>query len=160
MTQLSVQSFVERVRQRRLGPDVQVSYRVSGGMPSQRLAYDVSIDSVSGAQGTVYEARSGRATQRLSIPPEKLDVASLFEQIGAGLHSLLPAAKAQFPPDALVGSLTIRVGGEEETFSFVPQEEQRTGPGEATNPSMTRALRQLWDISTGALRSHGEAKSE
>src|SRR5713101_5513887 len=126
-----VQAFAERVQQAELGPDLQVSYRVVGGMPSQRVDYEVTVDSVGGARVAVSDARTSRTARRASIAPENLDVAGLFRQISAGLHSLMPASRASSSPDAFVGSITIRVGGDEETFYFVPEAEKRRTPEKA-----------------------------
>jgi hypothetical protein len=96
MNQRVVQAFAERVSQAKLGQDLQVIYRVVGGMPSQRVEYEVNVDSVGGARVAVSDARISRTAKRASIAPENLDVAGLFEQISAGLHSLLPASRAIF----------------------------------------------------------------
>ena len=160
MKKRAAQRFAERVRQRELGPDVQVIYRVAGGMPSQRVEYEIAVDSVAGARVSVYEARTARAVKGTSIPPERLDVAGLFEELSAGLHSLLPASRPTFLPDALVGSIAIRVGGDEETYYFVPEEEKRRGPGKAVAPSMNRALQRFWSIAKGVTEARKESKHE
>ena len=160
MTQRVVQAFAERVSQAKLGQDLQVIYRVVGGMPSQRVAYEVNVDSISGARIAVTDVRMSRTAQHASIAPENLDVAGLFEQISAGLHSLLPASRATSQPDAYVGSITIRVGNDEETFYFVPEAEKRRAPGKAVAPSMDRALQQFWGIAKDATRAQEGTKSE
>lgn len=160
MKQRVVQVFAERVSQAKLGQDLQVIYRVVGGMPSQRVECEVNVDSVGGARVAVYNARISRTVKRASIAPENLDVAGLFEQISAGLHSLLPASRAIFPPDALVGSITIRIGDNEETFYFVPEVEQRRTPGKGVAPSMDRALQRFWGIATGVTEAQEGAKYE
>jgi hypothetical protein len=160
MKQRAAQAFAERVKQRKLGQDLQVTYRVAGGMPSQRVQYEVAVDSVGGATVLVHEARLDRIAGRASIPPERLDVAGLFEQLSDGLHSLLPASRATFLPDALVGSITISVGGDEETFYFVPEEEKRRRPGKSVAPSMDRVLQRFGSLATDVAQARRAGKHE
>lgn len=144
------QEFAARVAQGDLG-DLQVIYRVAGGMPSQRVEYEIAVDSVTGAQIAVSNARLAETEKRDSIPPERLGVPTMFEELSAGLHSLRPAEDAISLPDSLVGSLTIRVNNEEETFYFVPEQEKRRSERERVAPSMDRALERFWGIATGAI---------
>ncbi len=160
MKQRVVQAFAARVKQGNLGQDVQVVYRVAGGMPSQRVEYEIAVDSVGGARVAVYDARISRTAKHASIPPESLDVAGLFEQVSDGLHSLLPASRATFLPDALVGSITISIDHDEETFYFVPEEEKRRRPGKGVAPSMDRALQRFWGIAKGMTEAQKDAKYE
>jgi hypothetical protein len=161
-----VHPFAQRVSQAKLGPDLQVTYRVVGGMPSQRVNYEVNVDSVSGATVAVSDARLSPTTKRASIAPEQLDVRGLFKQISAGVQSLVPASRASSAPDAAVGSITIRVGNDEETFYFVPEAEKRRTPGKGVAPSMERALQRFWGIAKdvaeakGVTEGHEGAKSE
>jgi hypothetical protein len=160
MKQRVVQAFAKRVSQGSLAQDLQVIYRVVGGMPSQRVEYEVNVDSVGGARVAVYDARISRRAKRASIAPENLDVAGLFEQISAGLHTLLPASRATFPPDAFVGSITIRIDDNEETFYFVPEAEKRRAPGKGVAPSMDRALQRFWGIAKDMTEAQEGAKYE
>ena len=155
-----VQGFAERVSQAKFGADLQVIYRVVGGMPSQRVDYEVDVDSVAGARVAVTDVRKARTGKRASIPPEDLDVAGLFEQISAGIHSLLPASRATSSPDTYVGSITIRIGGNEETFFFVPEAEKRRVPGKCVALSMERVLQRFWDIAKRVTETHEDAKNE
>jgi hypothetical protein len=157
MRQRVVQAFAARVKQRDLRQDLQVVYRTVGGMPSQRVDYTITVDPIGGAKVVAYDARISRTAKQGSVPPDTLDVASLFEQISAGLHSLLPASEATFLPDALVGSMTISVGGNEETFYFVPEEAQRR---RQVAPSMDQALQRLWDIAKHVSEAQNGAKYE
>ena len=145
-------AFAERVGRRELGQDLRLVYRVVGGMPSQRVDYTIAVDAVGGASVTAYDARVSRIRQERAIPVERLDVVRLFEQACAGLHSLVPSSQAEFLPDALVGSLTIEVGGQEETFYFTPEEEQRTRLHGRVAPSMEQVLRQLWTMAAEVSR--------
>jgi hypothetical protein len=159
MTQTALRAFAERVKTGNLGQDVQVIYRVAGGMPSERLEYEVVVDSVNGAQVTALDAFISRASARASLPAEHLEVPALFEQVSAGLHSLLSREKATYPPDALIGSLTIRVGSDEQTSYFVPEEEKRRGPGKQVAPRMDQALRQFWSMASRVAETQKDART-
>lgn len=146
MKQRARLAFATRVKQGKLGQDVQIVYGVVGGMPSQRVQARVAVDSIRGARVEVYDARHCPTASEASIPQEDFDVARLFERVAAGIHSLLPASRAVFAPDTVVGSLTIRVQDDEETFYFVPGQERRNRQGNAVAAPMEHALRQLSDI--------------
>jgi hypothetical protein len=73
---------------------------------------------------------------------------------------LLPASRAIFPPDAFVGSITIRIGDNEETFYFVPEVEKRRTPGKGVAPSMDRALQRFWGIAKGVTEAQEGANYE
>src|SRR5690348_4910881 len=109
MARRVLQDFVARVGREELGQDVQIIYRVAGGMPGERVQHEVTIDSVNGAKVSAYDAIVSPYTRRTSIQPQNIDVAGLFKQVSAGVHSLRPDTKTTFWPDALVGSLTIRI---------------------------------------------------
>lgn len=153
MSQETIRTFVARTKRGELGPDLAVVYRVSGGMPSQRIEYEIAVDSVDGARVSRYNARTSRDVERTSISGEDLDVAGVLNLIGTGLFSLASASSEQRLPDALLGSLTISVDGAEETFYFVPELEQRRASGEVFAPPMEQALTRLWDIANGSTRT-------
>jgi DNA/RNA-binding domain of Phe-tRNA-synthetase-like protein len=73
---------------------------------------------------------------------------------------LLPASRAIFPPDAFVGSITIRISDNEETFYFVPEVEKRRTPGKGVAPSMDRALQRFWRIAKGVTEAQEGANYE
>ncbi|MFX0577916.1 hypothetical protein [Nocardia nepalensis] len=156
MEQSTVRAFAERVGRGELGPDIQVRYRVSGGMPSQRLDCEVVVDSVGGARISRFDAQVGDEVERESIPPERLDVPELLRAVSRGLYSLTPASERMTRlPDSLLGSLTIVVSGAEESFRFVPEQEQREVLGKAVAPSMDRALQKFWNLALGQSQSQG-----
>lgn len=160
MKQRVARAFAQRVQQGNLGTEVQIVYRVAGGMPSQRVEYEIALDSASGARIAALDARLTRTTRRLSIPPEALDIPGLFADVSNGLQSLHPESRHTFPPDALVGSMTIRVDGDEETFFFVPEAEKRRKPGREVVPSMDRALQRLWSLARRATEEQRGASYE
>ncbi len=160
MPQRAAQVFAERVAAGDIGDAVEVVYRVDGGMPSQRVSYRVAVGGAGGADVEAHDVRASSSPRRASLSPDDLDVSNLFAQISAGLHSLTPAEESTFTPDGLVGSLTVRVGDDEATFYFVPEQEKRRSRGQTVAPSMERALEQLWSIATATARRGEESARE
>lgn len=139
--------FVAKVRGEDENSDIQVRYRVVGGMPSQRVKRDVTV-SAQGVQIARQDARASERDGHLRLSVEQVDVRSILRAVAAGLPSLTPAAEARSLPDGLVGELTVFVDGAEETFHFVPEQEQRriTRP---VSPVMEDVLGDLWRLSVG-----------
>jgi hypothetical protein len=160
MEERVAKKFVSRVKSRDFGPGLAVTYRVLGGRPSQRRDYTVSVDPVAGIEVAAYDARASREIKRQSFGPQAFDIPGLFEKLGAGLQSLIPASKAEFPPDALVGSITLSVDNREETFYFAPEEEQRKAQDWRVAPQADEALRQFWNIAQRVSGSHKEPTYE
>jgi len=151
MTTRVFEHFASRLKEHSLDSDVRVTYRVVGGMPSQRVDYEVAVDAVSGAAVAAYNARLSNAAAEATIPSERLDVAGLFAQVILGLHSLRPVSELTSLPDAPLGSLTIRVDDDEETLYFVPEAEKRRTSGPEVAPAMERVLQLFWGMATEAL---------
>jgi hypothetical protein len=160
MKQRVVETFATRVKQRDLGPDLQVTYRAVGGMPSQRVDFTVTVDPVTGAKVVAFDARTTRGAKQSTVASDAFDVVSLFEQISAGLHTLRSASEAKFAPDALIGSITIRSGSSEETFYFVPEEDKRRRQEAMVAPAMEQALRRFWEVSKRTAEAQNGAKDE
>jgi hypothetical protein len=147
VNQATLRDFATRVNSGQPGEDVQLRYRVAGGMPAQRLECEVLIDAMHGATVSRFDARVSDATTRAQIPAEDLDVLELLRDVSRGLHTLVPANRRVVRlPDSLVGRLTVVVDGAEETFSFVPERALRRQEG-GVSPSMDRALERLWELS-------------
>ena len=158
MDQSTVRSVASRVSRRELGPDVQVRYRVAGGMPSQRLECEIVLDSENGARITRYDALVSEERERSEVPPDSIDVPELLTWVSAGLPSLRPTGERVVrPPDSLSGRLTIVVEDAEESFHVVPEPEKRE-PSTTLHPSMTKALDRLWDLAVApSRRSEGDS---
>jgi hypothetical protein len=117
-----IKKFRESIAKGALDQDIKVTYRVSGGMPSERLEEELAL-SWSG------EAKVKSADRiKLMAPQEaltSLDLAEtrvVFEKVASSLDNLIPRSEARFPPDSMVGSITIEVGGNQTTL-FFPIEE-------------------------------------
>lgn len=138
---------------------VELRYVVGGGMPGDRLEMKIVVDPVNGARIEGHDQRVTAEAIETRVSPRDLDVPALFEQVAAGLHSLMPAADKRFVPDALIGKLTIVVDGQAETFYFVPETEKRRAQERPLAPMMDDALSRLWDIGTRAIANAERPKS-
>jgi hypothetical protein len=160
MEERVAKTFMSRVKQRDFGRSLTVTYRVLGGMPSQRVDFTVAANPVDGIKVAAYDARVSREIKRESFTPETFNVPGLFEKLSAGLHSFASASQAAFLPDALVGSITINVDNREETFYFAPEEEKRKAHDWRVAPQADEALRQFWSIAKRVSGSQKEPKYE
>ena len=160
MEERVAKTFVSRVKSRDLGPGLAVTYRVLGGRPSQRLDYTVEVDAVDGIKVSAYDVRASREVKHQSFAPQTFDLPGLFEKLSAGLQSLIRPSKAAFPPDALVGSITISVDNRQETFYFAPEEEKRKAQDWRVAPQADEALRQFWNIAKRVSGSQKEHRYE
>ncbi len=120
---------------------VEVVYRVTGGAPGERLEEEVRL-SASGAtsvrvEDELGERRSGEAASQID-PAAALGLLQAVEQ---SLGSLMAQSEARFPPDALVGSITVEVDGETTTLYFDADEESLAAR-ELTPPKELDTLRQ------------------
>jgi hypothetical protein len=157
-----IEEFTSRVERGDLADqDLSITYRVSGGMPSE------THESIEGAlieekQEELQEfnlSGDGRTEALIKTPPEdepeqvvsgELDPSEsqeLFQLIKSGISSLTPRAEARFLPDSQIGALTINVGGEEETLYFLADEDARQTQGKPIAPEIAEALQNFEQMS-------------
>jgi len=130
-----IKKFRARIQSGELG-DLQVIYRVVGGMPAEgqiNEEVELSGDKKATARSLSTPGEPRAASAQLEDERTK----TLFQQIGQSLDGMVPYSKARFLPDSDVGSITIKVAGEQTTLFFqADAEERRTmalsfAPGEA-----------------------------
>ena len=140
-----IQKFHERIDRGNLTDDTKIVYRVAGGFPHERIEeYCLS------GSGTATLLRQDRLNsiprQELSTTLDQTESRELFQQIRSGLASLIPQSQARFLPDSVVGSLTVEVDGERETFYFLPQEEDRVAQNKPIAPQIVEAGKHFREI--------------
>lgn len=102
---------------------VDISYRVTGGAPGEKV-FDEELR-VSGP-GPVH-ARLRTVAAALQESSEQLaepELKTLLLQISEGVRELIPRSEARFIPDTVVGQVSVRVDGQEASFFFLPDAEQ------------------------------------
>lgn len=133
-----IRKFRSKVKRGELD-DLQVVYRVSGGMPAEgRLNEEVRLSGVNeaSARSALLPGEPG-GTREAAAELEAGRVKTLYEQVGASLEGMMPRRKARFLPDTVIGSITLKVAGEETTLFFNAEEraeqtdERALMPGEA-----------------------------
>lgn len=151
--------FARRVHEGDFSEDLKVRYRVSGGLPSQRLRLDLVLDGVNGARIEALDELVSTREISARLGADEIDVRELFQLLRDGLPSLA-AEETEFLPDSLRGKITISVGGNEETFQFIPEEEERRVSGKSLSPPMEEVLRQLWRVTTDPItRQEGSKRA-
>jgi hypothetical protein len=159
--------FRELVAQEDLSQDVQVVYRVSGGMPEERMEKRrFRLSGSNEAEAMFVDKPTALVSSRDDLGPEapqevstQLDSAEtqrLFQDVASSLDSLVSSSEARFLPDSSIGSITIEIGGEQETLYFLADEGQRQGQDEAYAPRMPEALKPLEETSGRLLGRYGE----
>jgi hypothetical protein len=159
MSELS-ERFRERVARGDLRQDVQVVYRISGGMPEERIEEEFRLSGSSEAESKFIDGRTAEAAREVSAELDGAETQQLFQRVASGLDELVSRSEARFLPDSSIGSITIQVGGEQETLYFLADEGQRQGQEEASAPRMPEALKPLEETSRRLLAERGEEGHE
>jgi hypothetical protein len=159
MSELS-ERFRERVARGDLRQDVQVVYLISGGMPEERIEEEFRLSGGSEAESRFVDERTAEAAREVSAQLDSAETQQLFQRVASSLDALVSRSEARFLPDSSIGSITIEVGGEQETLYFLADEGQRQGQEEASAPRMPEALKPLEETSRRLLAERGEEGHE
>lgn len=145
-----IQKFRERLNQGNLA-GINVTYRVSGGMPVEgRIEEEFSISGNNLATArSVTEANLPQEATAEFAPDE---VQSLLTQVGQGIDSLVPRSEARFLPDSVVGSITLEIDGEQATFYFLVDDEERQNQNQPIAPPMAEAIDTFSNLSEQLLQ--------
>jgi len=150
-----IKLFRESLAQERLPSDISVTYRVEGGMPSERVEESVVLK---GNRQVTARSRNMLAT---GIPREASDelpeqeARELLEQVSNEVEGLIVRKAARFPPDSVVGTITIDVKGRQATFFFPAEEPEGPEAAEASPMRAMRSLRHFRELSKRLVGSGG-----
>ena len=127
-----------------LSDDVSIVYRLNGGAPGKQVNESVLLTSdgkvrvlVSDELGRKLEGDAGDNLGREAF----LELARTVE---SGINDLIPEPEARFIPDSLVGSVSIGIGDEVETYYFDADEEAAAHQG-SEMPSGVRSITTSFD---------------
>jgi hypothetical protein len=128
-----VREFGECVRDEKW-TGLALTFTISGGTPSQRKHEAFRLEGTGLLNGRSSDARSSPETREAAVTLAEADAHQLLKRAASGLSRLARQPKVRFPPDAVVGSITVDVDGREATLYFVPEEQRhqqtRRLPGE------------------------------
>lgn len=127
--------------------DVTVVYRVAGGMPSERRVEEVVVRGDGKVEGRLSDRLQDIPMREVSLELDEAEAAELLRTLSAGIGRLAEEAAVGFPPDSLVGSITIEVEGASVTFYFLPDEGERARHGKRLPPEATRAVERFQRLS-------------
>jgi hypothetical protein len=143
-------------------------------MPHERIEQEFRLASTGETTVKMRDELRGLPQQEASSTLEQGEVRDLLQQMGLTLDDLVTRSEARFPPDSAVGSITLNVAGEEETFFFLADEEQRVDreadllPGEARVQAQERiaaspitlTARRISDVTQRLLQERKEQEDE
>ncbi len=140
-----IQKFRECLNQGNL-QGVNVTYRVSGGMPTEeRTEEEFSLSGNNLAR--VRSVKGTNLPQEASAEYAAAEVKSLLNKVGQGIDSLASRSEARFLPDSVVGSLTLEVEGEQTTFYFLADGEERKTQKKESAPVIAEAIETFSQLS-------------
>jgi hypothetical protein len=145
MSNRVIQKFNQRVDHGNLTDDVKVIYRISGGMPYEAVEQEFIV---SGSGSTNLTGRNALG----SISPQTFEInqrenQEIFGLVRSSIERLPIRSEARFLPDSLVGTITIEVNGEEETFYFLADEADRVVQHKPIPSDISEAIQRLTEIS-------------
>jgi hypothetical protein len=139
--------FVDRLNSGQI-EGIKVIYRVSGGAPGEFVNEEVTLSGTNDIRLEMRDEAKSQPMQEFSTQTDRSNIESLFKNIVGGINSLVPADKAGFLPDSLVGSITLEVDGiKSNTYYFLVDEDDRLSQGKRVSPKITEAVRGIQDIS-------------
>ena len=148
-----IQKFRERLNQENI-EGINLTYRISGGMPAEgRIEEEFKISGNNLA--TVRSVTGTNLPQEASAEFAPAEVQSLLSQIGQGIDSLVPSSEARFLPDSVVGSITLEIDGEQATFYFLVDEEDRLSQNKPIAPAAAEAIDNFSNLSRRLLQGPG-----
>jgi hypothetical protein len=119
---MSEQQFLDRVRAVMESPErrseLAVTYTVGGGAPGESFEERIELSGTGKVAVAVSDDLYRKAVGEASGTVSEEEAAEILESINASLDELVPRSEAEFPPDAIVGSVTFELDGEEQTFYF------------------------------------------
>jgi hypothetical protein len=155
-----IQKFREHLGRDDLTKDVQIVYRVAGGMPHQRIEHEFRLSGEGKAEVKMQDALRDVPAQEAVGELDQAETRNLFQKVESGLGRLVPRSEARFLPDSVVGMITVEVDGEAVTLFFEPEEEARPADDIGAVSPMKEIMRGVGQVSKQLLKSGKEQGDE
>lgn len=138
-----------------LPKSMRLRFRLSGGMPSQRLDDEFTLTGdgqvTAHRRNLLVETKTYTGRRRL----EEQETRQIFRDLLDGLDHLIRPEDAAFLPDSVVGSVTLEAGGESLTYYF-PVERDLPQPDFGAGTPIQGTFRRIGELSRQALLEGGE----
>ena len=132
----------EQVDKDGLAEDIAVAYKVQGGAGEQHLIESVVLSSDGKLKVQIDDKLHDRQDESLK-DSDKDDTINTIRMLLEGVDSMVPAAKARFIPDTLIGSVTFSYGGDSETYYFEADEEDCEHRGKPVPPKLVNIMNEM-----------------
>jgi hypothetical protein len=151
-----IEKFRERVKRGTLNDDVRVVYRISGGMPSERVDEEFNLSGNGKATVRSLDILKSRTFKEATADLTQGEVSEAFQKVEKSLDKLVPFSEARFMPDSIVGSITIEEGGKKTTLYFQEEETVPTENIRGASPEISVISRYFREASQCILKkAHG-----
>lgn len=150
-----IQKFRQHIEKKSLTDDIKITYRIGGGMPSERIEEEFILSGSGKAKVMMQDIKKLKPAKEASIKLNQAETRNLLQEIGQGLKSLVPRSKARFLPDSAVGSITVQVGREKAILYFLADEEERIAQDKPIAPEIFKAITHISKISKRVLKKRG-----
>jgi hypothetical protein len=137
-----------QIKKGKLDERVAIVYRLQGGHNED--AVDESLVVTAAGQlrlevdDRIAPERSGEATAGLA----GADALELIRSLVDGTTEMVTASEARFLPDSLVGSVTVILGDEKQTYYFAADEDIRKHHRTSLKPRLQNVLARVRDMQT------------
>jgi hypothetical protein len=145
MSDQAIQRFNQHVDLGNLTNEVKVIYQVSGGMPHEAVEQKFVVSGSGSANLTGRSASGAISPQTFGI--DRGENQEIFRLVRSGIDRLPTRSAARFLPDSSVGTITVEVNGETETFYFLVDEADRATQNKPIPSEISEAIQRLTEIS-------------
>jgi hypothetical protein len=146
-----LEDFRERVSQGNLA-GIKIIQRTTGGRPADGAGEQEFVVSGLNEASARTASRTGNPAAAAASQLDPTDVLDLFKKASEGITSLIPRSEAHFLPDSVVGSITVDVDGEQATFYYLVDQDERESQATPISPAMSEALTHFSTLSNRLLQ--------
>lgn len=147
-----IQKYHRHINRKRLSKQLKVVYRVAGGMPSERVEEEVQLLGNGEVTVKFRDQLKSPEVQEASAKLAAGETRQILQQLEAAFGSLVPRSGANFVPDSVVGSITVEIEGEAETYYFLVDEEQEEDLRTPMPPDLATAIDHVSQVSKQTLK--------